>query len=86
MLPERFETRADDRPDIRSEDERDRDAVNGWMGWRGALQSLGAHDASLIIRASRQTCGALVIGGEVSTTGSAFVAAMRALRQVVDRG
>lgn len=86
MLPERFETRADDRPDIRSEDERDRDAVNGWMGWQGALQSLGAHDASLIIRASRQTCGALVIGGEVSTTGSAFVAAMRALRQVVDRG
>ena len=86
MLPERFETRADDRPDIRSEDERDRDAVSSWMRWQGALQALGAHDASLIIRASRQTCGALVIGGRLSTTGSVFVAAMRSMRQVVDRG
>lgn len=85
MLPERFETRADDRPDIRSEDERDRDAVNGWMRWQGALQSLGAHEASLIIRASRQTCGALVICGQISATGRAFVAAMRALRGVVER-
>lgn len=86
ILPERFETRADDRPDLRSEDERDRDAVNGWMRWQGAMQSLGAHDAGLITRASRQTCGALVIGGRLSTTGAAFVAAMRMLRQVVERG
>ena len=43
-------------------------------------------DAGLITRASRQTCGALVIGGRLSTTGAAFVAAMRMLRQVVERG
>ena len=86
MMPERFETRADDRPDLRTEDERDRDAVNGWMRWQGALQAIGAHDAGLIIHESRQTCVAMFIGGRLSTTGASFVAAMRSLRQVVERG
>lgn len=85
-LPETFETRPDDRPDARSDDDKDRDAVNGWMRWQGKLGCLAWHEAHLITRAARQTCPELVRGGRLTTTGAAFVAAMRILRMVDERG
>lgn len=84
-LPETFETRPDDRPDARSDDEKDRDAVNGWMRWQGKLGCLDRSESWIITKAARQTCPALVTGGRLTTTGAAFVAAMRMLRDVDER-
>lgn len=84
-LPEVFETRPDDRPDARDEDEKDRDATNGWMRWQGKLGHLNSSEAGLITRAARQTCPDLVKGGRLTTTGAAFIAAMRILRTVDEK-
>ena len=40
MMPETFEARADDRPDLRDEEQRSKDASNKWMRWRGMLMQL----------------------------------------------
>lgn len=86
MLPERMETRDDDRPDDRSEEQKDRDAVKGWMRWQGLLGHMAAHERYAISSAARGTGSALHKGGKLTTAGQAFVAAMRILREVEERG
>lgn len=86
MLPERLETRDDDRPDHRDEDQKDRDASNNWARWHGLLGFLAAHERSAIIGASRRTTGDLHKGGKLTTAGQTFIAAMRILREVEERG
>lgn len=83
FMPERLETRADDRPDLRSEDEKIRDASNGWARWQGYLGHLAAHERSAIIRAAWQMDD-LHKGDTLTAAGNAFVLAMRSLREVVD--
>jgi len=84
MMPDRMEVRSDDRPDYRTTEEKDRDAVNAWMRWRGFLGHLrgdeqtAIHDALLHRRD-------LTAGHALTTSGQAFVAAMRVLANVVER-
>ena len=39
FLPERFEVRADDRPDLRSREEKDIAAARSWRSWKTAAKS-----------------------------------------------
>ena len=80
ILPERLETRADDVIDTRSEDQKDRDAVNTWMRWQGLLGRLSAREHSLIAGVSRHTVGPVHRDGALTPAGADFLAAMRALR------
>lgn len=75
MMPEVVEVRPDDRPDIRSHDERDRDAANSWGRYHTALASLSIADRSYIEGASRDWV-VLVDAGTVTPAGARFVAAM----------
>ncbi len=75
MTPDRMETRADDRPDLRSEDEKDRDAANSWARYHTALGRLSLADRSYIEGAGRDWV-VLVDAGEVTAAGKRFVAAM----------
>lgn len=86
MMPEPFETRADDRPDYRSADEKDRDAVNRWMRWQGLLGRLAGHERYAITSMMRGTAAKPHDGNRLTTAGQAFVAAMRILRSEYDRG
>ena len=78
MMQERFETRDDDAIDLRSEDERDRDAVTGWMRWQGLLGRLQSHDQAAIFNAYRRHVD-LVDAGQVLPSGMRFVRAMERL-------
>lgn len=82
FLPNRVEADPDEKPDLRSEDEKHRDAVNAWMTWQGYLGRLHAFQRSSIVRAARQM-DTLHDGG-ITVHGQSFVAAMRALCDVVD--
>lgn len=83
FLPDRLEARDDDKPDPRSEDEKDRDAVNTWMHWQGHLGCLEAHERSSIVRAARHMDTLWKDGGP-TCAGQQFVAALRVLHAVVD--
>lgn len=78
FLPETVETRPDDRPDSRTQDEKDRDAVNDWMRWQGLLGTLNRDQHTVIVDAMRQRAR-LVHAGKVTRAGASFVSAMRAL-------
>lgn len=83
FLPERFEVRHDFAPvDLRTEDERHRDAMNAWATWRHRLGSLTPRERYSIDCASRQM-DTLYDGG-ITVHGKTFVAAMRVLCEVVD--
>lgn len=83
FMPERFETRADDRPDLRTEDEKIRDTTNRWMRWQGYFGYLDHHERRAIIRASWQM-DELHRGAAATVHGVAFVKALRVLRDVVE--
>lgn len=85
MEPEPIETRPDDRPDLRDEDERARDAVNGWMRWQGYLGHLAAYEQTAIHDALKQRCD-MAREGQLTTAGQSFVRALRRLADVVERG
>jgi len=76
MMQDRFETRSDDVVDIRSEDERDRQAQSTWMRWQGIIGCLVAHDQHAIQQVVRGRVQ-LVDQGEVKAAGISFVGAMR---------
>lgn len=78
MLPDRFETRDDDRPDCRTPEEKDRDAVANWARWQGLLSRLGQDQHAVIVDAMRHRAR-LMHGGKATVAGKAFVAAMQAL-------
>ncbi|WP_424974251.1 hypothetical protein [Dinoroseobacter sp. S124A] len=93
MMPDVVESRPDDQPDLRSEDERDRDTVNAWMRWQGHLGCLPASHRLSIYQT--RTDQVQVMGSDfdakkekivavVTGQGRRFVEAMRALQVVVD--
>lgn len=43
MMPERFETSADDDLDTRTPEEKDRDAIDRWAHWQSIMAKLGIH-------------------------------------------
>jgi hypothetical protein len=85
MEPEPIETRPDDRPDLRDEDERARDAVNGWMRWQGYLGHLAAYEQTAIHDALKQRCD-MQREGRLTTAGQSFIHALRRLADVVEQG
>ena len=82
-MTERFETRDDDSPDLRTEDERHRDASNAWARWRGYLGHLSAFDQNAIMCVVRGR-NEPVKDGKVTQTGQDFVQAVERLADVVD--
>lgn len=83
FLPERFEVRHDFAPvDLRTEEERHRDAMNVWSSWKHKLGFLTSRERYSIDCASRQM-DTLYDGG-ITVHGQTFVAAMRTLCEVVD--
>ena len=82
MMPERLETRADDVPDFRSDDEKARDAERSWMRWRGYIGHLGAIEAAPIFDVWRGRVQAME-AGQITLAGRAFVEAMVKLQKVV---
>lgn len=83
MQPERLEARPDDKPDLRSEDEKHRDATNAWMRWRGLIGHLRSIDQTAIFDVVRARKQAVEAGG-LTSAGQKFVAAMVLLQDVVD--
>ncbi|WP_372570377.1 hypothetical protein [Ruegeria jejuensis] len=83
FLPDRFEARADDQPDLRSEDERHRDATNAWDSWLNMLNLLSLGDRAVIESVSRGWVEP-VKDGEVTIRGRQFVVAIEKLQAVVD--
>lgn len=77
-LPESFETRVDDKPDHRTQEEKDRDAVTTWMRWQGHFGRIGRDHHSAIVDAMRHRAR-LTHAGRLTRTGAAFISAMRAL-------
>lgn len=94
MMPETFEARPDDKPDLRDDDTKDRDAVNNWMRWRGYMGHLRADERQYIHGALMDNLGLIAepkvddFGQhqerELSTSGRAFLAALRVLADVVE--
>lgn len=80
-LPERFEARPDDVTDYRTEDEKDRDAVNRWMYWHGLIGCLASHEQSSIWDGVYLRCD-LHKEGKLTTAGLSFVASLRVLSSI----
>lgn len=78
-LPERLETGADDDPDLRTEDERHRDAVNSWIRWRGLIQQLSAGEQTAIWAVVRGRAEP-VHEGSLTRSGGRFLEALAAMR------
>lgn len=76
MTRERFETRADDRPDLRTAEERDRQAVATWMRWQGWLGQIDKRKASAIVRVLGEENELVTCEGKLTAEGRLFVAAM----------
>ena len=84
MAPERFETRADDVIDTRTDEEKLRDATNRWMRWQGYLGCLDSHQQSAIQSVVR---GRSIVfrDGYATPDGRVYVSALRKLADVVSR-
>lgn len=82
FMPERMETRADDRPDLRTEDEKIRDARNAMSEWDDNLSKLQRWDEKIIRSVSRQ-CETLHVNGDLTNAGISFINAMRQLVEVL---
>lgn len=83
FMPERLETRADDRPDLRTEDERVRDARNAMAAWDAHMAKLRPWERHIIAGVVRQA-ETLHDLGVLTVAGRSFVAAVRRLRDVVE--
>lgn len=84
MMPERLETRPDDRPDLRTEEERSRDASNNWMRWQGLIMHLPCHQQAAIYDVAYGRVEPMS-QGKVTDHGRRFVVAMEAFANVLDQ-
>jgi hypothetical protein len=80
---ERFEARPDDQPDLRTEDEKHRDAVNGWARWRGYIGHLVSSDQAAIWAVVRGRADP-VVDAKLTGAGMRFIDALERLAKVVD--
>ena len=78
MEPETFETRADDAIDLRTEDERTRDAIRSWSRWCEIMECLPLRARSAITTAKRDLAP-MVDAGKPTPAGTRFVKAMQQL-------
>lgn len=85
MIPDRMETDQSATVDVRSPDDRDRDAVTGWMRWQGFLGHL-SRDASTVLHHARRNDGpTLWYDGQPTPAGLIALAALRDLADVSER-
>ena len=82
-LPERFESRADDSPDLRTDDEKFQDASNKWMYWRGLVMHLPSFQQTIIFDIAYGRVDPMD-GGEITPYGGRFVEALEKFADVVD--
>lgn len=78
-MPERLETRADDRPDLRTDAQKIDSARRDMAHWDGLLDQMHPYRARIIRNAHNET---FVRAGELTGAGRSFVAAMRALAEI----
>lgn len=79
MQPEKLETSADAAPpDLRSDDERHRAAINAWQSWKAALAALSVSQSAAIWTAFHSFTD-LHKGGAPTPAGKRFVEAMRVM-------
>jgi hypothetical protein len=83
-LIEVFEARPDDRPDLRTEEERSRDAANRWMEWQGRIMHLPRHQQAVIRDVAYGNIEPMD-AGQVTAQGRRFVEAIERLADVVDK-
>ncbi len=74
-MREVFEVSAESTVDLRSEEDRDRDAVRRWMHWQGNIMRIHGHLQAAIYNAYRQHA-TLVDAGVATKAGREFVEAM----------
>lgn len=78
FMPEVFETRADHTPDPRSHEERIAAAKKAYRYWIKRYEGLGSHERVLIDQGLQRYDG-YVRDGRVTTSGQAFIAALRVM-------
>lgn len=85
MMPERMETRPDDRIDVRTADEKAADAKRSWASWCELLGSLHMPLHAAMHMALRQRVK-LHQGRQLTRAGSLFVDAIRQVNAVYRKG
>lgn len=83
LLPDDFEVRPDDKLDLRSEEERSRDAASAWMHWQGLIMRLPCYQQAAIYHVSYGRAKPMD-AGKITDSGRRFVAAMERFAEVVD--
>ncbi|MFG6591273.1 hypothetical protein [Sulfitobacter sp. 1A12157] len=81
MVPDAMQADTSMRVDMRSDDERDRQAVSGYMRWKGWLWCLTATERGLIHHAERGTGKVLWGDGEPTREGIATLDALKNLSE-----
>lgn len=82
MIPERMESDQSATVDLRTPDERDRDAVRAWMHWQGLLGHLSASQRTALQCARREDGPALWRDCAPTTAGGVALESLRALAEV----
>ena len=85
MVPEPMQSDQSASVDMRSQEERDRDAVNNYMRWQGHLGCLTAHQASALRQAERGNGKVLWVDGVATSAGVYTFNALLDLVEVVGR-
>lgn len=81
MMPESYETRPDDRPDLRSEDEKVADAKASWARWDSRMNSLPHHFRWAIYHVLHGRHDP-VEAGHLTMHGQQFILAMEKLADI----
>ncbi len=84
MVTEKMETDKSHSVDLRSPEERDRDAVSNWMRWQGYLGCLSARDRALLADARQQAEDTLWQRAKPTGRGLNTLTALKALADVVE--
>ncbi len=85
VTPEVVETRPDDKPDLRTPDEKSRDAANAWAYWADLAARLRPVHRTAITAALYTPSILLRDGGGITKAGMIFAAAMVALADEHER-
>lgn len=84
MMPETFETRADDRPDLRTDEEKDHAARMMWARWKRVISGLSLGHAADLFSAI-QGWSNLMDAGQITAQGRRFAQAAGALAEAVEQ-
>ena len=84
FLPERIETDTGHTIDTRTPDQRDADAIRGWMIWRGYLGQLDAHEATALHHARREDGPPIWADCRPTVHGQVALDALKRLADVVE--